>query len=273
MLKYLLQKDRKIREYFLKEINKEDHVDKVIINSQVKVDKGRLDILLTDNKELYFIIENKVGASFRNKQIIDYKSAFPKAVVLTLTKPSAEFDDNIGNPDRKMYWPVFAKFLEDNINCFSAEIREIVNEFLKFLKEEKMAINKVGWAMVDGLREKENLLNMVELILESFKAKGELVKKTRKSVGGYWDVFNYKVAKSMAETDIIFIHRDVTLYFRLLDKTGKYKGFESYPFDKRFKIVDKFDFRKEHFFPLDASEQEGILSKFIADAIKKIKNL
>ena len=280
ILKYLLrQKDQEILKFVLEECKMIDYFDKnPRIDSQVDIGKGFVDILITDDKSFGIIIENKIDASFQEQQIERYKEYGKRlwgnnSFVLVLAKNIHEFDEHIGIPDGVLYWSRIAEFLE---NDYSQPQGQLIHDFLNFLKEEKMALNKVRWNLVDGLQEKENLIHMLRAILDKFVGEGILIKKKgrKESAAKGWDVFSYRVADIEENTDVIFNNSDATLYFRIYNTTNKHKNIsEPYFNSKQLKIVGKFDFNKRHFFPLEAMEQGKELSQFIDDCVKKVKNV
>ena len=134
-----------------------------------------------------------------------------------------------------------------------------------------MAPDKVGWALADGLKARRNLLIMVQLVLDRLVAEEKLRKYQNTTNGDYWTLFNYNIVGIEDETDVIFDIDDVALYFRVKDAAGKYEKLENYKREWNcYKVVRKFDFTKEHFFPLGVLEQENALRKFIEDAISDI---
>jgi len=55
------------------------------------------------------------------------------------------------------------------------------------------------------------------------------------------------------------------------EKDPKHKSFTDHPNWKGWKVIDKFDLKKEHFFPLDSNEQEEKLRKFIQSSLSRLK--
>jgi len=278
IFKYLLRVDDEILRFILIACDKESYMgSKLRIDSQVDIGKGPVDILITDDCSFGIVIENKIDASFQDKQIRRYKECAElrwskNNCILALTKNIYEFDEKIGKPDHTLYWSDVAEFIDKQ---HSKPKSQLLDNFFNFLKEGKMALNKVKWNLVEGMEEKENLIHMLRVVLDKFVGDGMLVKKPGKkeSTGKGWDVFSYEVPATKEKTDIVFNNSDATLYFRIEDKGNKYAKLERCPISKNHKILGKLDFKILHFFPLEATEQMNVLSKFIVDAVAKIKDL
>ena len=279
ILCYLLENNHEVRKFFLRKCGFEEFEQAgSVINSQFGIKNGQIDILIRgDNNRYAIAIENKIDSGFQPNQIKKYKEFIngisSKGFVIALIKNEADFNTEIGIPDRVIYWFEFSKFLKV---LSRKHENEILNECLSFLKEEEMAIDKVGWALVDGLEAKQNLLNMIKLVLgrievlKQFKYKG--ISSGAKE--GSWEEYEYRIPDKNIEFDICLVHADATLYFFLRDKKNNYGDrFPAYHIWKANKIVGKFDFRKEHFFPLDEDEQEEKLMEFIKSCLQKIKGL
>jgi hypothetical protein len=284
ILKHLLRIDleqgKEILQYFQKKIIEKDcskneklqysfkNKGSVQVDSQESIDQSRLDILIKDNGKPVIIIENKVNANFARGQVKKYKEQYKGCTLVALVKNYYDFKKSEDIPDCVVNWYEFADFLEKQ----SRGKNWLVSSFLQFLKEEKMALNKIGWTLVDGLQEKANLIAMITLILDDLVKEKKLKLDKKKSTGQAWENFYYSIY-GKDKTDIVFYNETATLCFRIDDKENKYKDLKPSPSSSIKKIVHIFDFKKEHFFPLEVDMQKEILIKFMEEAIKKAHQL
>ena len=79
-----------------------------------------------------------------------------------------------------------------------------ISEFIDFAKEYGMALDKVRWSLIDGLKEKQNLINiikkvLVKLINEKIIEKGLKGSKDSHSEDYNSYVFKYKKWASASE--------------------------------------------------------------------------
>lgn len=277
ILKLLLKTDKEALYYFLSLFPQIKFKDEWLrIESQLPTDSGILDILITDDRTFSIVIENKIDAGFQKKQIHRYKSCaeLQKPIfVIVLLKTYIDFTEDIGEPDAKVCWFDFARFLEKA--PVEAKTKILRNEFIKFLKEENMALDKIEWTLVDGLKQKENLLNMLIKVIINKLANDKVLswhKGAKASTTPEWNYYAYDVIGTPLYVQLIFWNSEATLYVCLPEKekkeTDEIKKFQGLPPKV---LISKFDFSKEHFFPLEKLEQERVLTKFLTDAVKKIK--
>lgn len=247
------------------------------VASQVNTGNGIIDILLSINdNEFSIAIENKIQSGFGRGQIKKYEEyvnsvSKKKGFVLALIQNRSIFDEKIGVPYTKVYWFELGKFIENELK---QNHDVFLKEFLNFLKEENMAINKVEWQLVDGVRAHLNLVKMLEDVIRRLTEDGTIVKiKTKsRSAALYWDYFAFRIKEeARVELSLTFYHEDVTLWGRFKSQDKKYNNFSDHPFWKGYKVIGKFDFAKEHFFPLDSTTQEEKLLKSVKGWIETFR--
>lgn len=144
----------------------------VACSTQVTVDEGRPDIEIQYGDQLQIYIEVKHDAPLHTGQLEAYKtelgrSSFPETRLVLLTRSHQTALETTLAPDEYHHycWYQVHNFLS------SAEIKDKVAEFLseqflEFLEEKGMNLNKVTWEYIDGIPALLNLINMVEVAIE-----------------------------------------------------------------------------------------------------------
>jgi len=168
-LRYFLEKDAALRGFFLSRCGIEKKEYSAIVQSQVSIDNGCIDIFFKDDLEKFaIVIENKIDSSFQKNQIKKYREYVKRisktSKVIALIKNDFVFKDD--PPDVIVYWFEVGRFIETECKR-GKDNTLLLREFLNFLKEENMAIDKIGWTLLDGLKERKNLKNMLTVVLNA----------------------------------------------------------------------------------------------------------
>lgn len=266
ILKHILLENSDLLTYFLKKLNIPDlSRDNISILSQAELrGKGYADILITDFNEFGIIIENKIGADFQDKQIIrynEYLSQFTYKHILVLLVYSYDFNNKIGVPDEILYWSELANIMKGFKNAY------LEKSFIDFLKENNMALTKVNYYLLDGLKEKQNLLNLIRNILTKYVNDEKITKRTKDSHSEDYNDLHYHFKEY--EVNINFIHSRCILYFLLNNPNTKH-NFPDMDLWPALKVVGKYDFNKEHFFPLDVNGQYNELFEFFESCFSQL---
>ena len=158
----------------------------VDVKTQVSTEEGKPDVVISTDDHLIFL-EVKVDSSFGHRQLERYrnqlqKSGYLNTSLLVLTRYS--FDQNIHSiiPDFCFRWHNLIDWLtnlklNDNISNFFCK------QFIEFLTMRGIAMGKVGWELVEGVKHAQALIDM---IYEALIAKGITV---RSSAAWNWKGF------------------------------------------------------------------------------------
>lgn len=142
----------------------------VSAETQFRVTKGIIDMMIKTDCGYGFICEHKVDSSLRENQIKDYsecdkeinKDLTFKTVLLTKSK-----DQHEQNPDIQIIWHDVYEFFSDPIRkeSYNADEKIIIEQFLKYLTEVgvgmKEAINPNGVTHYSAAINVEPLLNSI----------------------------------------------------------------------------------------------------------------
>ncbi len=144
-----------------------DDADSIEIRTQVVEERGRLDLeICTVNRRVW--VEVKVESGLGPGQLEKYsgmlrnKSDEQNRLVLLTRYPE---EDSSADPDiRKLRWFQFADWLESEMNAISLAsdtANFLAQQFLDFLEERGMTIERVEHYMPEGIRALSNLMNML----------------------------------------------------------------------------------------------------------------
>lgn len=250
---------------------KED--EKVVITTQKFTREGTPDIeIKSDDKCIY--VEVKHDSGLGKDQIERYRialgngcAAIKKIVLLTRFSVDFERANQEGVPDRHIRWYQIHKCLEE-IKPKNEIGKFLVNQFIEFLEGKMMAIQKVSWEYINGIRAFIHLIDMLGAAIEELG-----IKIYSKSAG--WDWKGYYLENKDQFCGIDYNEPD-SAYYQLIN-TSKYnlphKDFP-YPFDKDGDGLNfELSFEDSHFFALQKDEQLDILKKFISTCHIEAKRL
>jgi len=146
--------------------------DNIEISTQDVTPEGTPDIkVFTPNTFIY--IEVKHDSPLGERQISRYKKALEHSVapikkVVLLTRFPVDFKDEEEKPYKHVRWyevynwlSVIRNNTRDPVNNY------LIDSFNFFLEGKQMSIQKVGWEYIKGVPELLNLINMIEVAIES----------------------------------------------------------------------------------------------------------
>jgi hypothetical protein len=136
------------------------------------------------------------------------------------------------------------------------------------VKERDVVLTKVKWPLLDGLKEKQNFLNMIRDVVEKYVHYGVISKMSKDSHSEDYNSFQYTY-KDFGLC-LNFIHSRAKLYFLINDPEEKYKSFERVDIWPQNAVIDIFDLNTRHFFPLETHEQVIEIQKFFESCLDKI---
>jgi hypothetical protein len=132
-----------------------------------------------------------------------------------------------------------------------------------------MVLGKVKSQLVEGLKEKENFLNMVREVLERYEYYGVISKKSKEVHSKNYNSFQY--AYKDFGLKLNFFHSTSKFYFLIDDLQKKYRSFQRMDIWPQCAIIDIFDLNVRNF-PLERHEQLLRIHKLFESCFEKIDN-
>lgn len=144
-------------------------------------------------------------------------------------------------------------------------------DFLTYLKEERMSIPKVGYELVNGMSALCNLFEQLEIALEGFK--------TQKSFGYEWlgyYIMNKKKGQRIAWVGTYYEGRYLTISVEGEELSKKVagalpEGFRDRDDQGRFHVHSVLDLESSCYFCLEADAQLDLLSKWLAKNLETVE--
>jgi len=271
LLTHLLERDRRTAVKILDQLCVKDEgfsfdpEQTIIISTQKTTEQGRPDIeILAPNTRIY--IEVKDYASLGYRQIERYRKALEacreknKCIVL-LTRFAVELEGD-PEPDKHVRWFQVYNWLAE------AELEGPVSQYLAralmtYMEENQMSIQKVGWEYINGVPALTNLMNMIQVAIESLS-----LPIHQRTAG--WDWKGLYILDNEHFCGIYF-DRALTL---VLDVTkGKYDSAmlaePRYPIEEtQSSIRFLLDLEATHFFSLNKDEQLELITTFLRASLE-----
>ena len=139
-----------------------DDAGQASIITQVTTDQGRPDIVIQTPDHLVYV-EVKCGSGLGHQQLERYRNALDSQAeyrkdqkyLVLLSRYVVMIVDNGEEPDYACRWFEIADWLEKL--CVRDEVSKyLVRQFLDFLSERNISVQKVGWNLVDGTKALRN---------------------------------------------------------------------------------------------------------------------
>jgi len=131
-----------------------------------------------------------------------------------------------------------------------------------------MPLAKVGRQVVDGLKEKQNFLNMVRDVLDKYECYG-VISKTSKGVHSR-DNNSFQYTYKRFGLNLSFFHSRAKFYFLINDPEKKCRNFERMDIWPQYAIIGTFDLNIRRSFSLETSEQVMEIHKCFESCFEKI---
>lgn len=200
-----------------------------------------------------------------------------KLNLYTLVLHSSFIDFKTDNPDfeKEIHWHDIYITIK-NYKSENEIENYLHNEIKKFMEDNKMAIPKVSYELVNGMQALLDLFKQIEIVLEKLKIPYTtsfgynwtgfyLYKDSSKSdkyyswIGTYWEVdrLTFLFSDQKAQDNIV--------------KMKKEHEFERNPSSKSF--CKYFFYEKEHFFCLSAQEQLDRIEDWISENYSQLSEL
>jgi len=157
---------------------------RISIQSQIKTDEGIPDIEVQSIDKLMYI-EVKVESDFSHNQIKRYKNVLKKSGctkthLTVLTRYPYIESSGSEMPDSSFRWHHIVDWLDKLVEDIDNDVSHfIINQFVNFLKMKGIAMEKISWELINGLKSFNNLMVMLREAIVANK-----LKKTRGSSQG-----------------------------------------------------------------------------------------
>ncbi|MGD2159040.1 MAG: PD-(D/E)XK nuclease family protein [Anaerolineales bacterium] len=228
---------------------------RVNISSQVTTEEGKPDIVIKEGNEKIVFIEVKHDSSLGLDQLERYYAHLEglqtedKQLVL-LTRSRHSVQETTLDPEKfhHVCWYEISGWLSE------ADIHDdiagyLVEQFLDFLKEKEMSMEKVTWEYIRGVPAMTNLVNMIATALSEIAPETG----TQKTMGASWAGFYME--------GIFIGFRYATPLMIVFENDRGYN-----PTFKR-----DLSLEKAHFFSLSAGEQLECLIEFIQESLEELE--
>lgn len=232
-----------------------DNPELITISTQVVVDQGRPDIEVRSGSEILVYIEIKHDAALGDGQLEYYKrkldeSEFDHTALVLLTRSLASGQETTltRNEYHHVCWYDVYRELAGIRNEGAGKICIfLIGEFLSFLEEKQMSLERVGWEYINGVPSLVALINLLEVaILEALP--DVKLKKT-----GGWEWLGFR----LDDTYYCGIRYKEPLIVVFEDNLG---ADPSYKHD--------LDLENDHFFSLNQAEQLECLVEFVKQSFE-----
>jgi len=260
----------------------------ISLTREEKIEDGRIDIRIETPTKLIYV-ENKIDAGIADQQLERYKShldkqqkEIKKIILITkymVDKKTGEFTDDVW-----MWYSVYdiikslmEKYKKDTLKT---DIDLFLIEHLSaYMKEERMTIEKINSAFIEGITSMLNLIEQIRFVL--IEKDCQIVSR---SAGEKFNGFYFKVNKdSLIQSWIGIFYFDnyrkpsldqIVFQLNELEITETVSKSELHiEFDrKRFNVPSLlFSFEDSNFFTLEKDEQIQKLREFVQMGIELIQ--
>ena len=245
-----------ILENFLEKIGLKIQLNKPNIITQRTVQVGRFDIAIYDHDSL-IIFENKWNSQSSINQLVKYdnylKSCGKKNTALIhITKDYKRINKKFKTKFIKISWSKLYEIL------LEYESNEIIKEFIKFLEDEGVAMNKVTWEIISGSKAIYSLTRIIARATEELKLNHKWLNASS----------DYTAQCIQDKLYVYFLLKEAKLYFCVFDNRPS-EEFSNTIWENDYGIF--FDFDKECFFHKSLEEQIDVMKNFIGRLINIIE--
>jgi hypothetical protein len=227
----------------------------IFINTQLKLEQGRPDIQIREFDDTLIYIEIKHDAPISQGQLECYYTQLCQSdyrniqlVLLTRSRASASETTLAPHEYHHICWYEIYNWLagadiDDEVSQY------FIHDFLYFLEEKNMNLQKVSWEYTPGIVSLLNLTTMMEVAVREALPKAVL----RRSAGWSWRGFFLDNAFFFG----IRYEHPLTIAFE--NNMGNNPTAKS-----------ELDLEKAHFLALTKDEQFELISKFVEQANKEV---
>ena len=154
----------------------EEESRRISIQSQIKTDEGIPDIEIRSVDKLMYI-EVKIDSDFGYNQIKRYKNVLKKSDctkthLTVLTRYPYTESSESEMPDSSFRWQHVVDWLDKLVEDIDNDVSHfIINQFVNFLKKKGIAMEKISWELINGLKSFNNLMVMLRNAIVANKLK------------------------------------------------------------------------------------------------------
>jgi len=255
-----------------------DDCQKLEISTQNLFMEGRPDILVAGPRHFVIIevkVESKPGWDQldRYKALLGTRDELHKHLVLLSRYPVDQKETE--KVDLHLEWHRVGRILGQGADQANEESsRFLIRQFLQFLIERGMVMEKVGWELVRGV---QSLLTLKNMLREAIRA--TKVKEREKGTGAENMGCNFTVEQTLCWSGIYYSRPQVLCFEAYaVDK----KGAEALGFGqilnsgkKEFMWLNEIDLEAEevHFFALHEDNQQSQIHHFISRSVSAVKSM
>ncbi|MCP4142544.1 MAG: PD-(D/E)XK nuclease family protein [Chloroflexi bacterium] len=264
LLDVMLEKDSSSGISILKEIsgakshNWFSEKQTISITTQITIEKDRPDIAITIGNEKIIFIEVKHDSKLGEKQLERYYSHLENShytakqlVLLTRSRNSIQETNLDKTKFHHICWYEISSWLSE-IESKNKTVTYLIQQFIGFLKDKEMSMEKITWEYIRGLPAMKNFLDMLGAAIS--EANPELT--TKKTIGWTWGGY--------------YLEGNIFLGLRFTDHL--LLSFENDTGNKPT-FIKSLHLEENHFFSLSAGEQLELLVTFIQESYTAYNNL
>jgi hypothetical protein len=276
VLAIVLNKSKEYCYFFSREILHLSEMGRPIkVEAEVSEGHDRPDLVFYF-KDGSIAVELKIDANFGKAQIERYKSKFFKVFAIINNLKNVE---EAKKAENVLSWfqvyEITKKYLENSET--TQDNNWCVAEFLKYLAEEGLTVDKVMWEVVNGSKAFLNLMKQIRASIKKLELDGT-IKKTKEIQGTElyrgWRITGIPEIRLYLYMDPL--HLFVTPYIA----GGTQKGVEGlkkfsdvYPelgWGPKYLYIDDYKFGETTYLCLDAEKQVEEITSFLRKSIKRI---
>jgi hypothetical protein len=254
---------------------------KLLVTTQWSCIEGTPDIRMTSS-EHFVIIEVKVESEPGETQLDRYRERLrqqpEKHKCFTLLSRYPVDQTEAQKVDAHIRWHGIARLLIEEYPGASEPVsRILLQQFLEFLKERGMAMERVGWELGRGV---QALLNLTSLLDEAISSSKGLAKRERLGGTGT-NGFQFVVNGRKCWSGVYYSSPQVLVFeaYDLPKEATQSAVAGSGRFEKQskdaFKWIGKLDLESEevHFFALSSENQQKRLEEFVAINVSQVNKM
>ena len=173
---FLLESDRQFCHFLINDVFGLQLVGVVKeIIPEASVDSGRPDIVLVFENSVRIAVENKIGAGFTPNQLERYKSEFDYVILLYQYLSESE---QVNFATKSLTWysvySITKKYVQNLSDDYDLINKFLLDQFIRYLEETNMAIEKVSWEILNGTKSLLNLFAQIKGAFEKLKGNSQI---------------------------------------------------------------------------------------------------
>jgi hypothetical protein len=248
-----------------------DEINSVDIKTQVTTESGKPDISISTDDHLVYI-EVKVDSGFGHCQLERYRSQLQRSGIINtklITLTRYQFIDypSCEAPDFSLRWHILPDLLS-NLTIKDKVTLYVISEFINLLRIRGLAMEKVGWEIISGVK---SFIALIDMIAEALAAKKVSIHRNSPAQdwrGYYLENKTFFIGIYYDTPELVVLNTEVTLSGKAPKEVtlGKLTGGG---------WRNELDLTSEdvHFFARSRASQVQCLERFIEESLKYGKSL